>query len=71
MRICDFTKPELDYFREQCNFTSGERLAFDMKAKDCTNVQIAMKMNVSESTVAITMRRVRTKITKVLKWGND
>ena len=70
MRIADFTKPELDYFREQCNFTAAERCAFDMKAKDCTNVQIAMKLNVCESTVAITMRRVRAKITKVLRWGD-
>jgi len=68
MRICDFTKPELEYFREQCNFTDCERRAFDMKAKDCTNIQIAMELNVSESTVAVTMRRVRTKITKVLNW---
>lgn len=68
MRICDFTKPELDTLREQCNFTSIERLAFDMKAKDCTNIQIAMELNVSESTIAVTMRRVRTKITKVLDW---
>lgn len=68
MRICDFTKPELDYFREQCNFTDNERRAFDMKAKDCTNIQIAMELNVSESTIAVTMRRVRTKITKVLDW---
>lgn len=68
MRIADFTKPELDHFREQCNFTDIERKCFDLKAKDCTNVQLAMKLNVSESTVSVTMRRVRTKITKVLEW---
>ncbi len=68
MRICDFTKPELDTFREQCNFTDLERKCFDLKAKDCTNIQLAMALNVSESTVSVTMRRVRTKITKVLRW---
>ena len=68
MRICDFTKPELDHFRDQCNFTTAEMQAFNMKAKDCTNIQIAMKLNVSESTVAVIMRRVRTKIAKVLSW---
>ena len=66
--MADFTKPELDYFREQCNFTDIERKCFDLKAKDRTNIQIAMELNVSESTVAVTMRRVRTKITKVLNW---
>lgn len=69
MRICDFTVPELTLFREQCNFTDLERKCFDLKAKDCTNVQLAMELNVSESTVSATMRRVRTKITKVLGWG--
>ena len=68
MRICDFTKPELDTFRAQCNFTDIERKCFDLKAKDCTNIQLAMQLNVSESTISVTMRRVRTKITKVLRW---
>ena len=68
MRIADFTKPELDHFREQCNFTTAEMQAFNMKAKDCTNIQIAMELNVSESTVAVIMRRVRTKITRILGW---
>ena len=68
MRICDFTKPELDHFREECNFTDMERACFDLKAKDCTNVELAMKLNVSESTVSVTMRRVRTKIARVMNW---
>ena len=68
MRIADFTKPELDHFRDQCNFTDAEMQAFNMKAKDCTNIQIAIELNVSESTVAVIMRRVRVKITKILGW---
>ena len=68
MRICDFTKPELDKFREECDFTDAERRCFDLKAKDCTNVQLAMELSVSESTVSVIMRRVRRKITKVLDW---
>ena len=68
MRISEFVKPELDTFREQCNFTDIERKCFEMKAKDCTNIQIALELNVSESTVAVIMRRVRVKITKILGW---
>lgn len=68
MRIADFTKRELDMFREECNFTDTERKCFDLKAKDCTNVQLSMELNVSESTVSVIMRRVRTKIAKVLSW---
>lgn len=71
MRIADFTKPELDTFRRECNFTPLERSAFDLKAKDLSNVQLAMELNVSESTITVVMRRVRTKITKVLNWRCD
>ena len=68
MKICDFTKPELDRFRKDCNFTDIERQCFDLKARDKTNIQLAMELNVSESTISVIMRRVRTKITKVLDW---
>jgi len=68
MKISEFTVPELTHFREQCNFTPMERKCFDLKAQDYSNVQLAMKLNVSESTVTIIMRRVRTKILKVLQW---
>lgn len=71
MKISDFTVPELSYFEKQCNFTPLEAECFKLKAKDYTNIQLAMKLNVCESTVSVTMRRVRAKITKVLEWGND
>ena len=68
MKISSFTRRELEMFREECNFTDIERKCFDLKAKDCTNIQLAMELNVSESTVSVTMRRVRTKVAKVLNW---
>ena len=68
MKICDYTKKELDKFRAECNFTEIESLCFEGKAKDRTNIDLAMALNVSESTISVTMRRVRTKITKVLDW---
>lgn len=55
MKICDFTKPELDTFRRECNFTEIERQCFDLKAKDKTNIQLAMELNVSESTISVVM----------------
>ena len=64
MRIADFTVSELDRFRTRCNFSDSERLCFDLKAKECTNTQIALELNVSESTVAVIMKRVRNKIMK-------
>lgn len=68
MRICDFTVPELNKFREQCNFTDLERKCFDLKAKDSTNVEIAMNLNICETTVSVTMRRIRAKIARVIDW---
>lgn len=68
MKICDFTKPELDKFRSECNFTDLERLCFDLKAKDRSNIDLAMELNISESTVSVTMRKVRSKITRVMNW---
>lgn len=71
MKISEFTEPELSVFRKDCNFTDLERKCFDLKAKDYSNIQLAMQLNISESTVSVTMRKVRSKITRVLKWGND
>ncbi len=68
MKICDFTKPEMDKFRSECNFTDLERLCFDLKAKDHSNIDLAMELNISESTVSVTMRKVRSKITRVMNW---
>ena len=68
MKICDFTKPELDKFREQCNFTEDERQCFDLKAKGMTNIQLSVQFSMSESKVSMTMKRVRTKITKIVDW---
>ena len=67
MKICDFTQAELDLFREGCNFTEVEAYCFEAKAKDKTDIQIGMELNISQSTVAVVMRRVRSKITSVLR----
>lgn len=67
MKICDFTKPELDRFRKECNFTETERQCFDLKAKGMTNYQLAMQLNMCDSSVASTMKSVRTKTTSVLE----
>ena len=47
MKICDSTKPELERFRDQCNFTEDERQCFDLKAKGMTNIQLSMQLNMS------------------------
>jgi transcriptional regulator len=66
MKICDFTKPELDKFRELCNFTDDEMCYFNLRAKDKSNVQIALEMNVSEAKVSVLARKVKSKILRIV-----
>ena len=66
MKICDFVEWELQMFRDKCNFTPDELCYFNLRAKDKSNVQIALEMNVSESKVSILARKVKKKMIKVL-----
>lgn len=66
MKLRDYTIPELNVFRELCNFTESEREVFELRAKDKSNVEIAMTMNVSEAQISKLSKRVYTKIEKVL-----
>ena len=66
MKIRDFTVPELDKFRELCNFTTDELNYFNLRAKDKSNVQIALEMNVSEPQVSKLAKRVKNKMIRVI-----
>lgn len=66
MNIKDFTVPELERFRELCNFTKDEMEYFNLRSSNHSNVQIAFRMNVSESQVSKLARKVKNKIIRVL-----
>lgn len=66
MQIYDFTVPELNMFRELCNFTPSEEEYFELRARCLSNVQIAMEMNVSESQVSKLAKKVKSKMMRVL-----
>ena len=66
MLLRDFTVPELERFRELCNFTDDELKYFNLRAKDKSNIQIALEMNVSEPQVSKLAKRVKSKILRVL-----
>ena len=66
MKLYDFVESELAEFREKCNFTPQELAYFNLRSKGASNVQIAYKMNVSESTVSVLARKVRKKIIRVI-----
>ena len=67
MKISAFTKPELDMFRRECNFTDQEMACFNLKAKNKTNIELSMELNICDSSVSSTMKSVRAKITSVLE----
>ena len=66
MKLYDFVEKELQYFRDNCNFSSEELEYFNLRAKHYSNFQISMKMNVSEGKVSKLAKSVKTKILKVL-----
>lgn len=66
MLLREFTEPECEFFRAQCNFTDDERAVFDLRVKDVSIVAIALKMSASESTVNRLIKRVKKKIHRVL-----
>lgn len=66
MKIRDFTVPELNKFRELCNFTDDELWYFNLRAKDRSNVYIAMEMNVSDAQVSKLAKRVKEKMIRIL-----
>ena len=66
MKIRDFTVPELNKFRELCNFTDDELMYFNLRAKDKSNIQIAIEMNVSEAQVSKLAKRVKSKMLRVI-----
>lgn len=66
MQIYDFTVPELEVFRELCNFSEDELEYFNLRARRKSNVEIAMTMCVSESQVSKLARRVKNKIKRII-----
>lgn len=66
MKIRDFTVPELNKFRELCNFTEDELSYFNLRARDKSNVQIAMEMNISTAQVSKLAKRVKSKMLRIL-----
>jgi orotate phosphoribosyltransferase-like protein len=66
MTISNFTKKELDYLREQCNFVNLEIPIFEQRAKGETLEHIAEELNISSDYARKLSQRVNKKIIKVL-----
>ena len=67
--ILDFTKPELDYIKENANFTIEELKIFEMLTSKYgreTIVYIANKTNLSTATVSRRIKKIKGKIKKLI-----
>ena len=65
----DFTKPELEYIKENANFTVEELTIFEMltgKYGRETIVYIANKMNLSTATVSRRIKNIKSKIKRLI-----
>lgn len=62
----EFTEPECEYFRSQCNFTEEELKVFNLRVKDNSRVSIAIALNMSVATVDRRIKSIKRKIFKVL-----
>lgn len=66
MVISDFTKDEIDYLLEKCNFVNHEKVIFTERAKGRQLDDIAEELNLSYDHARAISRKVNRKILKVL-----
>lgn len=67
----EFTQPECERFRRECNFTDEELAVFDLRVKNKSVIQIQAllaerNLPMSESTINRRLRSIKKKIYKVM-----
>lgn len=66
LKVPDFTKPEIDYIKENANFTKQEEQLFDLRNGEHSLEECAEIMNVSVSTVKRINKKMKNKIIRIL-----
>ena len=66
MIVSDYTVPELNYFRDNCNFVGNEKDVFEMRSQGISLEHIAEYLGLSVEGVKYVSRKVNNKITRVL-----
>jgi len=66
MIVADFTVPELEILRANCNFVGNEIEVFEMRSRGIPLEQIAESLNMSVEGIKKISRKVNNKISKVL-----
>lgn len=65
MKLSELTMPEVNYLRQNGNFTDDEDVAFMMLTRGKTLTEIAIKLSVSETTVDRIVSRIKRKISRI------
>lgn len=66
MIVSDFTVPELDRFREKCNFVGNEAKVFELRSQGISLEEIAEILNMSATNIGKISRKINNKIKRVL-----
>lgn len=66
MKIPDFTKREMEYLIENCNFSEREEMVFRLRCKKYTLEKIAEMIHVCYKTAYRDNKKVKEKIIRVL-----
>lgn len=62
----DFTLKEYQYFCEQCMFSELQEKILEYKIRECSNIEISMKLHIGEATVTREVAKIKKKILKIL-----
>ena len=66
IQVYNFVEWELQKFRDECNFTDEELQCSELKAKDKSIEYIAQEMHISTAKVSRLVKRIKSKILKVI-----
>lgn len=65
MIVSDFTKPELDFYRANCNFVNDEKAVFELRSQGVGLEEIAERLNMTHDGIKRISRKVNLKIGKL------
>lgn len=63
--LASMVKSELDFIRENANFTEEESIVFEHMAKGKSIVYVANECNISTSTVSLRVDAIKQKLKKL------
>lgn len=68
MIISNFTRPELEHFRNECNFVNDEVEVFELRSQGLGLEEIAERLNLTYDGIKRISQKVNRKITIVLSY---